>query len=173
MTSYLLKFIKPDVVDTEGRTPLHYAFQENHSSAQVLLSHGADISSRGDKRWTPLCVTSSYGVSKGVSSLLKAGAEVNARDNAGMNPLDQCTLTFHSSLRHHSEAMKTPLQAGASFSPLNKDACTPLQFAMITAIRTHSESDLSSILNQQIDLSFSKLPPLHFRRGSERWILPS
>ena len=167
MTSYLLEFIKPDVVDDKGRTPLHYAFQENHSSAQVLLSHGADISCRDDKGWTPLHVASYYGVSKGVSSLLKAGAEVNARDNAGMTPLDQCTLAFQSGLRKPAEAMKILLQAGASFASLNKDACTPLQFAMITAIRTHSESDLSSILNQQRDLSSSKLPPqdrtpLHF-----------
>ena len=160
MTSYLLGFIKPDVVDTKGRTPLHYALQENNSSAQVLLSHGADISSRDDKGWTPLHVASSYGVSKGVSSLLEAGAEVNARDNAGMTPLDQCTLDFHSSLRNRSEAMKILVQAGASFSSLKKDGCTPLQFAMITAIRTHSEGDLSTILNQQIDLSSSKLPPL-------------
>ena len=160
MTSYFLKYIKPDVVDTKGRTPLHYAFQENHPSAHVLLSHGADISSHDDRGWTPLHVASYYGVSKGVSSLIKAGAEVNARDNAGMNPLDQCTLAFHSSLRNRSEAMKILLQAGASFSSLNKDGCTTLQFAMITAIRSHSESDLSSILSQQIDLSSNKLPPL-------------
>ena len=160
MTSYLLKFIKPDVVDTKGRTPLHYAFQENHSSAQALLSHGADISSRDDKGWTPLHVASYYGVSKGVSSLLKAGAEVDARDNAGMTPLDQCTLAFQSGLRNPSEVVKILLQAGASFASLNKDVCTPLQLAMITAIRTHSESNLSSILNQQRDLSSSKLPPL-------------
>lgn len=33
MTSHLLNFIKPNVVDTSGRTPLHYAFKENNSSA--------------------------------------------------------------------------------------------------------------------------------------------
>lgn len=160
MTSYLLKFIKPDVVDSRGRTPLHYAFEENNLSAQVLLSHGADISSRDDKGWTPLHVASYYGVSYGVSSFLIAGAEVDARDNAGMTPLDHCAVPFHSTHRNHSEAITILLQAGASFSSLNQDECTPLQFAMITAIRNHSESDLSSILNQQADLVSSKLPPL-------------
>lgn len=160
ITSYFLKFIKPDVVDSRGRTPLHYAFEENNLSAQVLLSHGADISSRDDKGWTPLHVASYYGVSYGVSSLLIAGAEVDARDNAGMTPLDHCAVPFHSSHRNHSEAITILLQAGASFSSLNQDECTPLQFAMITAIPNHSESDLSSILNQQADLVSSKLPPL-------------
>ena len=160
MTAYFLKFIKPDVVDTKGRTPLHYAVQENHSSAQVLLSHGADISSRDDEGWTPLHVASYYGVSKGVSLLLEAGAEVNARDNAGMTPLDQCTLAFHSSLRKPSEVIAILVPAGASFSSLKKDGCTPVQFAMITAIRTQSESSISSILRQEKDLISSKLPPL-------------
>lgn len=163
MTSYLLKFIKPDVVDSRGRTPLHYAFEENNLSAQVLLSHGADISSRDDKGWTPLHVASYYGVSYGVSSFLIAGAEVDARDNAGMTPLDHCAVPFHSTHRNHSEAITILLQAGASFSSLNQDECTPLQFAMITAIRNHSESDLSSILDQQADLVSSKLPPLDLR----------
>ena len=160
MTSYFLKYIKPDVVDTKGRTPLHYAAQEDQFSALVLLSHGADISSRDDEGWTPLHVASYHGVSKGISSLLEAGAEVNARDNAGMTPLDQCTLAFHSSLRSPSEAMTILLQAGASFSSLKKDGCTPLQFAMITAIRTQSEGSISSILHQEKDLISSKLPPL-------------
>ena len=93
MRSYVLEFIKPDVVDTRGRTPLHYSFKEYNSSAQVLLSHGADISSRDNKSWTPLHVASYYGVSNGVSSLLKAGADVNARDNAGMTPLDHCAFS--------------------------------------------------------------------------------
>ena len=154
MTSYLLKFIKPDVVDTRGWTPLHYAFKEDNSSAQVLLSHGADVSSRDDQGWTPLHVASYYGVRNGVSSLINAGAEVDARDNAGMTPLD------HSNHRNNSQAMPILLRAGASFSSLSKDGCTPLQLAMFTAIRSHSEKDLSSILKREPDLVSAKLPPL-------------
>ena len=159
MTSYFLKFIKPDVVDTRGRTPLHYAFKDDFC-AQVLLSHGADISSRDDKGWTPLHVASYYGFSYGVSSLLNAGAEVNARDNAGLTPLDHCAFFSHSSHGNHSKAIKILLQAGASFSSFNPDGCTPLQIDMITAILTNSESDLFMVLNQQTDLVSSKLPPL-------------
>ena len=160
MTSYFLKSVKPDVVDTRGRTPLHYAFKGNNSSAQVLLSHGADVSSRDDRGWTPLHVALYYGVSNGVSSLLNAGAEVNARDNAGLTPLDHCAFFSHSSHGNHSKAIKILLQAGASFSSFNPDGCTPLQIDMITAILTNSESDLFMVLNQQTDLVSSKLPPL-------------
>ena len=158
MTSYFLKFIKPDVVDTRGRTPLHYAFKGNNSSAQVLLSHGADVSSRDDRGWTPLHVALYYGVSNGVSSLLNAGAEVNARDNAGMTPLDH--YDFYSYRSYNSEAIQVLRQAGACFSSFNPDGCTPLQINMITAILTKSDRDLSTILNPPTDLVSSKLPPL-------------
>ena len=160
MTLYLLKFIKPDVVDARGRTPLHYAFKENELSAKMLLSHGADISSRDDKGCTPLHIASYYGDSNGVSFLLSAGAEVDARDHAGMTPLDHCALSFHSNHGNHSKAMTILDKASASFSSLKKDGCTPLQLAMITAIKTNSHDQLSSILNQQMGLVFAKLPPL-------------
>lgn len=168
MTFYLLKSIKPDVIDERGRTPLHYGFKGNDSCAQMLLSHGADISSRDNKGWTPLHVASYHGASKSVSSLLNAGAEIDARDNAGMTPLDHCALSFYLDHKTHSEAMTVLLQASASFSSFKKNGYTPLQFAMVTAIRFHSESALSGILIQPIDVVSTS-----FRRWIERrCILP-
>ena len=69
-------------------------------------------------------------------------------------------LPSHSSPENHSEALVILLQASASFSSLKIDACTPVQLAMITAIRTHSESGLSCILNQPTDVISATLPPL-------------
>ena len=159
MTSYLLRFIKSDVIDARGRTPLHYAVEGGNkfSSTFALLSFGADTSSRDDQGWTPLHVASHYGVSEGVSSLLGAGAEVDALDSADMTPLHHCAFSFH---QYPSAAMLLLLEAGASTSSLNKDGYTPLQLAMITSIKTTSPSHLSSILDQQTDLISAKLPPL-------------
>lgn len=162
MTSYLLRSINPDVIDARGRTPLHYAVEgdDKHLSTLVLLSFGADISSRDNQGWTPLHVASHYGVSEGVSSLLGAGADVDVLDSADMTPLHHCALSIPWTHRYPSAAMLLLLEAGASTSSLNKDGHTPLQLAMITSMKTSSPSHLSSILDQQTDLIFAKLPPL-------------
>ncbi|KAI4134579.1 MAG: hypothetical protein LQ347_001395 [Umbilicaria vellea] len=162
MTSYLLRFIKSDVTDARGWTPLHYAVEGDNtsSSTHVLLSSGADTSSRDDQGWTPLHVASHYGVSEGVSSLLGAGAEVNVLDSADMTPLHHCAFSFPRSQDFPSAVMLLLLEAGASTSSLNKDGYTPFQLAMFTSIKTGSQLALSSILDQQPDLISAKLPPL-------------
>lgn len=126
----------------------------------MLSSHGADIFTRGSQGWTLLHVTSFYGGGSGISSLLTAGAGANARDNAGMDPVDHCSFSSHMSHGNHSEAMMILLQAGASFSSLKMDGCMPAQLAIITTIRIHSESDFFNILSLQADLISTKLPLL-------------
>lgn len=161
MTRYLLRFMKSDVIDAIGRTPLHYAVEVDNrlSSTLVLLSHGADTSARDAQGWTPLHVASHYGVREGVSSLLGAGAKIDVLDNAGMTPLHHCAFSIRFG-HHYPSAAKLLLEAGASSSSPNKDGYTPLQLAMITSIKMNSPSHLSSILDQQTDLISAKLPPL-------------
>lgn len=79
---------KPDIIDTKGQTPLHYRFKNKNPRVQLLFSHDADISTRDNQSWTPLHVTSYYGVGHDVSSLLTVGARADARDDAGMDTLD-------------------------------------------------------------------------------------
>ena len=167
MTSYLLKFIKSDVIDAVGRTPLHYAVTADNESTLVLLSHEANMSSRDVQGWTPLHEASHYGVSEGVSSLLTAGAEVDARDSADMTPLHHCAFSLPWISYYPSPATLLLLKAGASTFSLNKDGYTPFQLAMITSIKTVSAHHLAGILHLQTDLVSAKLPPrdrtaLHF-----------
>ena len=58
MTSYLLKFIKPDVVDTKGRTPLHFAAEAGCGSSVLglLVSRGADLEAEDKDGKTPMQV---------------------------------------------------------------------------------------------------------------------
>lgn len=160
MTSYLLKFIHSDVIDARGRTPLHYAVEGDNKSlsTHVLISSGADVSSRDYQGWTPLHVASHYGVSEGVSALLDAGAEVAVLDNEDMTPLHHCAFSLPWS--HPFAVVSLLLEAGASTSSLNKDGYTPFQLAIITSIKKSSPEHLSSILDQQTDLISAKFPPL-------------
>lgn len=162
MTTCLLKFMKSDVIDEIGRTPLHYAVEVDNklSSTLVLLSRGADISARDAQGWTPLHVASHYGVREGVASLLGAGAKHDVLDSADMTPLHHCAFAIRFGHHYPSAAAMLLLEAGASSSSLNKDGYTPLQLAMITSIKMNSPSHLSSILDQQTDLISAKLPPL-------------
>ena len=167
---YLSRFIKPDVIDAKGRTPLHYAAlgegtpaakgEDKSSCTLMLLSLGADICPRDDQGWTPLHMASHYGAIEGVSSLLGAGAEVDVVDSADMTPLHHCAFSFPWSHQYPFAVMLLLLEAGASTSSLNKDGYTPFQLAMITSIKIGSTSHLSGVLDQQTDLISAKLPPL-------------
>ena len=163
MISYLFRFIKSGVVDTRGRTPLHYAAEGDNQGTLVLLSSGVGISCRDDQGWTPLHVASHYGVSAGVSSLLDGEAEVEALDNADMTPLHHCAFSWPWINQYPSAAMLHLLQAGASTTALNRDGYTPSQLALITAIQTGSGSHLAAILKHEPDLISAPLPPLERR----------
>ena len=162
MTTYLLKFINSGVIDARGRTPLHYAVEGDNKflSTRVLISSGADVSSRDDQGWTPLHVASHYGVREGVSALLDAGAEVDVLDNEDMTPLHHWAFFFPWSHQYPFAVYSLLLEAGASTSSLNKDGYTPFQLAMITSIKNSSPDHLTRILDQQTDLISAKFPPL-------------
>ena len=90
----------PDIKDfTWGNTPLDYAVRcTTADCTKVLIEYGANVNTRTTCLWTPLCGCGAYRKSKVAKShvasaklLLANGADINARDEDGVDPLMKAT----------------------------------------------------------------------------------
>ena len=71
-----------------GDTPLHLAAQRGHAKvAEVLLSHGADVTARNGRKLTPLHWAAFYAKTNVTSVLLAHGANPNLEDQYQQTPL--------------------------------------------------------------------------------------
>jgi len=80
-----------------GGTPLllQAVLEKNLPAVELLLAHKADVNTEGpafpnvpqSAIWTPLHAAATYGTKAIAEILLKAGADLNARDKAGDTPL--------------------------------------------------------------------------------------
>ena len=89
----MVKSVDPNIVDGEGRTPLHYAAHHcNEKAITILLRAGAQVDFRDISRHTPLhiCALSRSRFdgypSPTISALLNAGASKMALNEAGFTP---------------------------------------------------------------------------------------
>jgi ankyrin repeat protein len=97
--------------DEDGRTPLMHAVLGEHASAEmvgVLIGHGADVNAADKKQWTALHFAAQSQNVDIMRALLKAGAEVDARDKDGATPLLRSLM-----LNATPEAVRVLLEAGA------------------------------------------------------------
>ena len=98
----------PNEVPHKGKNgPLHLAALHKHPEAvTILLSAGAhvDLRTTGSQQFTPLILASAgYGMNKKsrrtrhavVLALIKAGADVNARDGPGLRPFSGALFYGH------------------------------------------------------------------------------
>lgn len=153
-----------NVGDARSRTPLHYAAAEEDSESVVdlLLGHGATVSTPDDHGYTPLHIAARYGVGKAVASLLKAGADVNAADRSDMTPLHYCAYSFqHNTNLYDSQATRLLLEAGADIDATNREGYTPPQSALIESLRSDKSDYLSSVLSIWPHLISTKAGPLN------------
>jgi len=78
-----------DMVDDWKYTPLCYAVAGGCSgTAEVLLSHGADVSRTYDDGGTLLQLATLYGHHDLIAVLLAHGADVNTKNKAGETAVD-------------------------------------------------------------------------------------
>lgn len=82
--SLLRRGADPNLGDSKGRMPLHFATTKNNPQLlQVLLQHGADPNMRDANGNTPLHLAACTSNTKMITLLLNAGCDPNARDGEG------------------------------------------------------------------------------------------
>lgn len=119
-----------------------YQAMESRDLKQVrdLLDQGVNVNARGRWKETPLINAALYGNPEVVRLLLRAGADVNAQDEAGQSALMQALISF--SMVEPKRSMVKPkrwseqievvsilMQAGADIDLAHKDVGSPRQWA--------------------------------------------
>ena len=116
----------PNVVCHEGHTPLIVA--RKASIVDALIQHGADVNARDTtsdfKGCTALLFAGVEGNVDVVRSLLKAGADVEAKCNVGGD-----TPLYGAAVNNYPRVVEALLARGAEVSPVNDDGWTPLATA--------------------------------------------
>jgi len=133
IAALLLKFgADVDAHDNDATTPLLSVLQScrgNDSkipkTAQLLLENGASVRVRNKSGQMPLHLASSHDLFGIVTSLLKLGADVDARDNDAMTPL----LLALQSCRG-TKTVQVLLEHGANVRVRNKSGQVPLHLAL-------------------------------------------
>jgi ankyrin repeat protein len=110
-----------NVLDNFGRTPLHYAAWGGHDSiVSYLIGLGANIEiADREKGWTPLFFSVLAHRQHVTPLLLKAGADLERRDNRGRTPVFELRST---------EDIKFNQKLGAKFDIIDNEGETPLSF---------------------------------------------
>jgi len=147
-------------LDGRGCAPLHYAAQNNQKQAiELLLAKGSDINVKDPRGQTPLVCAIVSGhrdlaellIAKGaevslhaavrlgdierVRACLEKGADVNAKDTAGLAPLHVAVKS------KQRDVAKLLISKGADLDAKDKDGSTPLILAV-----GNKQGDMAEIL---------------------------
>lgn len=113
----------PNLSDSEGRTPLHYAVREGRASAvKLLLKHGANVNAADRACLTPLFDTPFY-PTEILRLLLSAYANYEARDRHGCTPLHRAMQEIR------FQRVQILIKKGANIHSKDLWGATPLHWA--------------------------------------------
>ena len=129
----------PNAKDKSGRTPLHYAAEQDaHQTVKVLLDNRrtsrARVNSKDEDGFTPLHYAAEQDAHQTVKVLLAKGAFPNAKDKSGATPLSSAVW------EDAHQAAQVLLDAGADPNAKDKGGYTPLDYAVKN--KTHKTARL-------------------------------
>jgi ankyrin repeat protein len=115
-----------DSKDSNGRTPLSYAAEnEQEAVVKLLLEKGAELETKDKYGRTPLLDAAENEQEAVVKLLLEKDAELETKDNYGRTPL------LHAAENGQEAVVKLLLEKGAELETKNKDGRTPLLDAAV------------------------------------------
>jgi ankyrin repeat protein len=113
--------------DTHGRTALHWASQEGHTTTvKLLIKHGARVDLLDGRGFSPLMLAIGEGHQKIVACLLAAGARVNQR----CKPSDYGTALVLAAAWNRLNIVRQLVSCGAHVNSKDSAGRTPLFFAV-------------------------------------------
>ena len=115
-----------DIVDNEGKTPLHYAMTYNLGLIPLLVEAHANVNAKDKAGKTPLQMAVLTSNPIAVEQLLKAGADPNAVDSEGNTPLFGVQSV---------DIAKALIAAGAKTATKNLKGETALDYAVSRNLR--------------------------------------
>ncbi|CAM9342649.1 unnamed protein product [Scytosiphon promiscuus] len=117
------KGVDLDCLNADGKAPLRIAVDAGHvSTMEILLEGGADVNLRTSSR-TVLHAAAHHNKADAVEVLVRAGANIEARDNRGLTPL------WYSAFHGSCAAMLSLLRMGAEVLAKSDLDTTPLHVA--------------------------------------------
>ena len=121
--------ISADIVFPSGNGPLHLAAEHASDPAviEVLVNHGAPLSSEGLEKLTPLMLAAAYNPNASITeALIKAlaGNGINSADKQGRTPLHFAAVSNES-----PEVARALLRHGANANVRDRSGKTPLWMA--------------------------------------------
>lgn len=130
----------PDAASPQNFTPLGIALQYGKKSvALALIDSGADVNRRvGDAGYTPLMIAVAGHADEAVKSLIRRGADLNARNSGGVTALMIAAADDQPNL------VALLLQSGANVATQNDRGDTALSIA-----RAKGHEDVIKLLDEQ------------------------
>jgi len=124
-----------DAKDVNGESPLFWAADEGRQNiTKFLIEHGANVNATNQFASTPLLTAARMKVSPELMKILiKAGADVKARDAQGENALHK--LAWFGYPREGVEAAQILLDAGADIAVKNNEGKTPLDVLLENSLQ--------------------------------------
>ena len=133
----------PNCVDSQMRSPVHYACKMNDiEMLSNLVEYGAEIELKDVTGRNPLHIATVYGSLNAVTYLLESAVSADALDNEGNSALH---LVCHCGIKAIDISRKL-LKYGADLSVTNDCGMTPMKYAEAVYDISKS-SDLGELCN--------------------------